>query len=174
MMPSTPTSFTPLVTPRMTRRAGDPRSICVCVYKTATQQQFTSGAAAATVNFDTKETDTHLAVTTGASWVFRAPYTMAVSGAAQIMWESTTGWATTEVCRLTLRKNAVDLKRLGFWDNHISGGSALFENPIGSPFVVYLEKGETLDVQASHTIGANLRLINSAQFNRFELIGIPL
>lgn len=151
-----------------------PRTPLLCVYTTAASQTFTSGTPAV-VNYETRVTDTHLCVVTGATWKFTAPFTLYAIGAAQIMFQATTGWAVGEGCTVIAAKNGSAFKRLWRWDNANSPASpAIQVTPLGGPFMTLLEAGQTIDIRATQARGGDLSLDASALVNRFELFGYPV
>lgn len=89
------------------------------------------------INFDTKIEDTHNAVTTGAGWIFTAPYTMDYQVSFTVLQSSGNS-------NLYLQKNGI--KYVYFI------GYTTSSNAVGNSKSIFLKQGETLSISADNSI----------------------
>lgn len=122
---------------------------------TSAAGQIIPTATVTIVDFGTKDFDTTNSVTTGASWKFTAP----VSGKYIIQAEIAYTANGTGDRNIWLYKNGATFARLwygpnggGFIDRYINGGTTMS-----------LLAGDSIDIRAQQSTGANLALVASAQ-----------
>lgn len=125
-----------------------------------------------TINYNSSEYDPYSLVTTGASWVWTAPYPGWVKGHARMMYASTASWADGDAGEIDLYKNGNKYTVIDRKDNHPANTFMMLEGT----FFLTVTTGDTLAARAfqnSGTVGG-LAIYNLASgFNRieFELIG---
>jgi len=112
------------------------------------------------IDFEDKTTDTHSAVTVGASWKFTAPVRLVYTVRTHILFASTTAWALAEIGQLTLYKNNASLAVLDRDDNMDSSAGALFKR-LSGVFSLLLEPGDYIDTRAYQNTGGALALHNT-------------
>ncbi|UOF83102.1 caprin-2 domain protein [Caudoviricetes sp.] len=112
-------------------------------------------AAYATVNFDQQITDSHGAVTTGASWKFTAPVAGRYSVKTNVMTGGTTGWAAGEGLTMRLRKNGSLFRYLHDEVVENTTSQNIFRKARGASNIRLLA-GEYIDVQVYQSSGVSL------------------
>jgi len=135
-------------------------------YHTATAQSFANNALNI-INYDTKDYDTHNAVTIGASWVFTAPIGGYYLVTASILFSTTVNCADGEDGNMRLYKNGGAVSYIARKDNY---GTAVVIPPnmymhLQGSDVVYLAAGETTNVLAQQNSGGTLTLHPDANWN---------
>lgn len=132
-------------------------------YSTTAGQTISSGGT--TINYDTKEFDTHGAVATGASWKFTAPaagiYRVSVMGRTA---SQTVAVGSTQLS-VMLRKNGSDY---AFIDNVISSVNSAVPVPFRGSALVQLNAGDYIDVQANPGV-ASVALSTNAMLNHINV-----
>ena len=134
-------------------------------YTTAAGQSI-SNSTADIINFDTKDFDTHGAVTTGASWKFTAPISGFYNVSSVILFASS---AATQGNAIDLQvfKNGSVYKRMSY-----KTIESTFSNFIGTQgqASVTLNAGDYIDIRVSYNrTGGNTSLHNSSTYNHVEI-----
>lgn len=132
-------------------------------YSTNAGQTLTSGAAAVVIDFEDKTFDTKSEVTTGASWKFTAKESGYYRVKAQLMLDSTAGWAAGEWLDMYIRKNGTNYTNFTKYFEAAVTGYALctIED------VVQLNSGEYIDIAAAQNNGANISLYSAQSIQNF-------
>ncbi len=132
----------------------------------ATANSSFADAAAETVDYDNKISDTHNAVTTGASWVFTAPRTgdYLIAGTAQ--------WSGTANLNFALAKVRINSSVI----NDAFGRADSSVNIMAmSSMVVQLNEGDTLDIQyrQDDLVGNPRTIITAGNVNLISIVSLP-
>jgi hypothetical protein len=137
-----------------------------CKYTTTAGSSFTDGVAAI-VDFGTKEFDSHSAVTTGGSWKFTAPVSgvYTINGHIGFNIPSSTRYQITAL----LRKNGTETNRCLISTTQNSANTAM-----GLPFtfMLKLNAGDYIDLQAIQDSGASRNLLTNAGLNAINIVRI--
>jgi hypothetical protein len=143
----------------------------VAIYRTGAGQSIPNGIFTI-INYDTKEIDTHLAVTTGSSWKFTAPVSGYYHVDAEILFAATNTWADGEAGNLSIIVNGnTNIERaLHRKDNY--GSSASIMMFLGGSTALYLSAGDYIDVRVIQYSGGALSLYNYGTHNRIAIIKI--
>lgn len=134
-------------------------------------QSFANNSTAI-IDFEDVLTDTHSAITTGASWKFTCPtggggYYLVT---AKITWSGTNAWAAGEHTALYLRKNSTVFS-VTF--NGMQGSTATQEYAVQCTAIINLSATDTIDVQAVQGSGGALTLYNGgANYNYVNIARI--
>lgn len=132
--------------------------ICAARYNTAAGQSIASGATAI-VDFGTKTSDTHGAVTTGASWKFTAPVAGRYAIKASIRMSSST---TTGGTFLYLYKNGSSVSYSVVTQNQSVNG-VLAQPQLNDS--IDLIAGDYIDFRVAHANAGSLTIYNDASVN---------
>lgn len=155
----------------MTRRPEIPRRRLSIYTATLGQSIPNNTIPLTTVNFDTLEEDDYSLVTTGANWVWTAPFPGQARLTTATMFASTTTWANGEAAEIHIYKNGSKYSVLDRKDNYNT--ASLFLQLSGTrPLVV--ATGDTLALRIYQNSGAALALYNAAfgySWIAVELIG---
>lgn len=145
-------------------RLGHSRSVYARYYLT-TAQNMVSGTV---VNYDTKDTDTHNAVTTGAGWTFTAPedglYTISVRHRTNTATAGTVG----DIIGLSYAINGEPARELSV----IQIGSTTTQIKVGGGTASRrMKKGDTLQVSGNNNTGQThaFNTSNGPQVNFVEI-----
>lgn len=141
-----------------------------CRYTTATNQLLEASGSGEIINFDTKDYDTHGAVTTGASWKFTAPVSGIYSVRAMIE-ADTVSWTAGNSFTMYLRKGGSNYSILD--DYTVEATTTRYQVLKGSDEVRLLA-GEYVDVFVDHnrTSGdINLRALALINFIAIRRVG---
>jgi hypothetical protein len=111
------------------------------------------------IDFQTKEIDTHNAVTTGASWKFTAPRSGVCEISTMTALTNLGNWAIDESSTLKIYKNGSELRRI--YSEASEATNTFYKHPFGSTHA-YLAKGDYIDVRLDQASGAALGLRGSA------------
>jgi hypothetical protein len=130
----------------------------VASYCSTAGQNMVTGAALAIVNYGTLITDTHSAVTTGASWKFTAPIAGNYQINTMISWPAAASWADGERGLLQVFKNGTAYRSLDRKDNNPAGSLVYMQ---GST-VVPLNAGDYIDIRLTQNSGSDIALSTSA------------
>lgn len=122
-----------------------------------------------TVNFDTLEEDDYSLVTTGANWVWTAPFPGRARLTTAIMFTTTTAWAAGEAGEIHIYKNGSKYSVLDRKDNY-NTASPFMQLSGSRPLMV--AAGDTLALRVYQNSGGSLALY-SAAFG-YSWIGIEL
>jgi hypothetical protein len=145
----------------------------IAKYKTSASSAVSSMSTATTyiMDYDTKIIDTHLCVTTGASWKFTAPRTSYYLVKAMVRAASSTALVATEVVESWVKQNGTtDLTSLFYGDGWDGGNTKA--TAIGST-IVSLAAGDYIDVRFQQTSGSTLTLDSGNGFyNYVEIMEI--
>ncbi len=135
----------------------------------ATTQAAQSIANATTtiVNYDIVGTDTHSAITSGATWKFTAPHTAHYAIAASLALVPSATWATGESCLLTVFRSGVIFTYLDFRDMY--GGAVAMAMRVGGMTTVPMTAGQYLDIRVNQTSGGALAMISSVLQNHVAI-----
>ena len=107
------------------------------------------------VDFDTKDWDTANAVTTGANWVFTAPFAGYYHVEAHLVYGVTTTWPINSYIDLLLVKNGVFDRAFGLTG---TAGDSLVG--VGGGIDVFLAKNDTISVETQQNSGTTRDLGN--------------
>lgn len=139
---------------------GNPLTTVYAEYETAAAQVFASGVTTI-CDYGTKVRDTHNAVTVGASWGFRAPFTGRYAFVHFNLFTITNAWGAGEITESRLRVAGADARVISAW---ISPGTAQFV-PVYGSIIYWLTAGQSASIRLHQTCGGNLALHNSALYN---------
>jgi hypothetical protein len=114
-----------------------------------------------TVDFDSETTDTHSAVTTGASWAFVAPRAGKYLLTSKIQMAASTAWGTTEILVWKWRNNTSDGRSVALYPDPSASGSSIAASIEGT-FHLNLSSGDSIDLQARQNTGGALNFSQSA------------
>lgn len=114
------------------------------------------------VDFEDVATDSHSAVTTGASWKFTAPRAGKYMINGSVLFSNGGGWGSAETARVDIYKNG-SLNRSVGWD----GQDNAHGNYVRVPFscVVDLANGDYIDARVFQNSGASLSLYANDTWN---------
>lgn len=131
-------------------------------YSTVSTQSLTN-TTVTLINFDTKQFDSHSAVTTGASWKFTAPVTGTYEVSVMLAGEFSS-WASASLVNMQLFKNNGGSTYIGYYRTPAPTGS---DSPTPNGTVlVKLNAGDFIDVRLSQDTGVTHTLSGSAAANR--------
>jgi hypothetical protein len=134
----------------------------------STAGQSIANGATPIVAFDTKDYDSHNAVTTGASWKWTAPVSGKVTVKAQLTFASAS-WSTAGAIELYVYKNGSLFSRLGGSQTSVTFTGRNFVS--GSEDVSVLA-GDTLDVRVSHGESGARSLTTTAGDNHIAIVRV--
>jgi hypothetical protein len=140
--------------------------LVAAIYRTSAGQSIPH-ATWTIVDFDSRELDTHRAVTTGASWRFTAPVEGVYVVSASIMFAATTTWADGEVGDLSVYKNGSLVFSLDRTNSN--GSSASVNMRLGGSTAVRLDVADYIDIRIYQGSGAALALQGEARYNRVAI-----
>lgn len=141
----------------------------VANYSTNAGQTISTGTVTI-VDFEDKITDTHNAVTTGASWKFTAPSTGNYQVNATNLFVATTGWAENEEINIYVYKNGIIFREMGRTNGHDASSASVGAH--GSTIVPML-KGDYIDVRIKHDLGSSLALLSDSLYNHVSIAQLP-
>jgi|GEM_PF-1951714 len=127
-----------------------PTEKIVAIYNTNAATSLASGGSAKIVDFEDRVTDTHNAVTTGVSWKFTAPISDYYTCSFGVGLQSSPGWSGAEGFICYFYKNGV--VHTEFYD-YPNGGGVDIRTSISNTRVIYLAKGDTVDVRTFQNSG---------------------
>jgi hypothetical protein len=113
------------------------------------------------LNFEDKESDSHGAVTVGASWKFTAPRAALYDIDVSIVYNDTTNFSGTELSELHLFKNGSDIRILFTNRPHANEN---YPQATGST-KIFLNAGDYIDIRALQSSGANIALVTLGTLN---------
>lgn len=122
------------------------------------------------INFEDKNWDTHNCVATGASWKFTSPKTGYYKVQVNILFSSTTTWATTESAELYIYKNGVRYSNLGRTTQFDSSNTYM---QIKGSDTVEMNKDDYFDIRVIQDSGAALTLHNDPNFAYITIEELP-
>lgn len=129
-----------------------------CRYTSTAGQTIEAAGSGEVINFETKDYDTHSAVTTGASWVFTAPISDYYRYDFSIEFADA-AWTSGESIDLAVRRSGSAIKH-SFKEVETSATTIYMLNIAGD---IYLSAGQTLDAFLDHNrTGGNLNLTTTA------------
>ena len=126
-------------------------------YQATLNQPIPGDLTETTVNFDTKDWDTANAVTTGASWVFTAPFAGYYHVQAHLIYGVAGTWPINSYIDLLLVKNGAFER--GFGLTGTAGDSLV---GVGGAIDVFLLKNDTISVATQQNSGTSRNLGNPA------------
>lgn len=125
-------------------------------YTTASTQSIAINATN-TINYDTKDYDDHNAVTTGASWVFKAP----LPGVYHISWNDryagNAGWNAGQLITAAISKNGSTAFQCGFSQAAFTSGPG----PGQGGCDIRLNQGDTISKQDTNSTSASSVALNA-------------
>lgn len=121
------------------------------------------------IDFGTELHDTHGAVTVGASWIFTVPAGLGgiYSVSANILFATTTAWATGESANLNLYLNGAANVILCRYEPLVTGVDH-YAFLAGSTDIE-LADGDEIDIRVQQLSGGALALFNSGGFNHVSI-----
>ena len=129
-----------------------------CRYTSTAGQTIEAAGSGEVVNYDTKDYDTHSAVTTGAAWVFTAPISDYYRYDFSIEFADA-AWTSGDSIDLAVRRSGTKIKN-SFKEVETSATTIYMLNVAGD---IYLTAGQTLDSFLDHNrSGGNLNLTTTA------------
>lgn len=129
-----------------------------CRYTSTAGQTIEAAGSGEVINFETKDYDTHSAVTTGASWVFTAPISDYYRYDFSIEFADA-AWTSGDSIDLAVRRSGSAIKH-SFKEVETSATTIYVLNIAGD---IYLSAGQTLDAFLDHNrTGGNLNLTTTA------------
>jgi hypothetical protein len=147
------------------QRISSPQTIAmgevVAARYTSSSGQSIPDIIASTVNFNTKEYDTHNAVTTGTNWKFTAPVAGTYHVSSYVMYNSFT-ISSSATIYLSVDKNNVyyaDISRLVIGTHTNTYSNALF----GSTSL-RLNAGDTINIKTFQSTGSNRTLFSDSKY----------
>lgn len=132
---------------------------------TTTAGQSIANAATPIVAFDTKDYDSHNAVTTGASWKWTAPVSGKITVKAQLTFASAT-WSAAGALELYVFKNGALFSRIGAAQ---TAAGFTGRNFVGGSGDVPMNAGDYIDVRVSHSEAAARSLTTTAGDNHIAV-----
>jgi hypothetical protein len=140
--------------------------LVAAIYKAAVGQSI-NHATYTIVNFDTKELDTHSAVTVGADWRFTAPMDGLYVVSTGIMFAATALWEDGETGSLSLFKNDSFAVLLDHKDNY--GVSVAVHMQLSGSTAMWLAAGEYIDIRVWQSSGTALSIHSNELLNRVAI-----
>ena len=134
----------------------------------STTLTFSTGTEAR-VDYDTAVIDPYSCVTTGASWVFTAPYAMRVYVTASARFSSTNAFVAGEGLELYAKKNGSSDKTLGYTSNFAGGTIA---PSVRGTRTLSLAAGDTVSVFGLQASGSSINLDQSASYNQIDIVEV--
>lgn len=141
----------------------------VANYSTNASQTISTGTVTI-VDFEDKITDTHNAVTTGASWKFTAPSSGNYLVASTILFEATTGWAENEEINIYVYKNGIIFREMGRTNGH--DATSAYVGAVGTT-IIPMVKGDYFDIRALQHSGGSLPLFVGGEYNHVSIAQLP-
>lgn len=135
------------------------------VYTTAAGQSIPN-ASVTIINFDTKETDSHNSVTTGASWKFTAPMSGKYLISSITQYASAT-YNNGTIFQSDLYKNGVVVANLGYFV--MPNVTTNLRPYLSGSRIVQLLAGEYIDIRTFQNNGGASVLLNSSQYNHLSI-----
>lgn len=139
-------------------------------YTTTAGQSISSGAAAAIIDFGTLVKDTHLAVTTGASWKYTAPTKQVVTVDVRATLSSSAAWNEGETAALYLYKNGALFRFLDFIYAPFTGAQIML---MQGSCTVELASGDYIDIRIVQNSGSAITMDTTAGINTVEITSVP-
>lgn len=133
-------------------------------YSTAAGQTI-STSSVTIVDYDTKDYDTHNAVTTGASWKFTAPVQGFYSVKAHMMY-SDAAWAVDDKLSMEIYKNGSQHQNLRYYE--VTAATTAFSDLVGSGDI-YLNAGDFIDIRVFQNSGSSKTIITQAIYNHISI-----
>lgn len=135
-------------------------------YSTSAGQSIPNGGSDNIVDFGTKSSDTHGAVTTGASW----KYTVRVPGlyrvSSLVFFSSGGGWTNGEESQLSVYKNGVFYAYLYVY---VASATHTSRVALNGSTTVEVGAGDYLDIRLYQGSGAAITLVNSGNINYVDI-----
>jgi hypothetical protein len=145
-------------------RISSPQTIAmgevVAARYTSSSGQSIPQAVGTIVNFNTKEYDTHNAVTTGTNWKFTAPVAGTYNVSSYLLYDTFTISGISDMV-LSVNKNGstyAEIGRTPLWSG------AQFYVPVGGTTDIQLNAGDTISIKAENYTGAARTLVTSGVY----------
>lgn len=142
------------------------------VYTTTAGQSIESGGSGEAINFDTKVRDTHLAVTTGASWKFTAPLSSVYILSAVVRLAADAGWAIGETLSLTVYKDGAFSNSIGFYSSAGTVTPSTLAVGASGTQSLFLERGQYIHFNLYQNSGGTIALSTSSYLNYCSVLGL--
>ena len=136
-------------------------------YSTAAGQSIESGGAGEIIDFGTKITDSHNAVTVGSSWKFTMPRAGTCSVKVSEGLASSSGWAATEESDIILYKNGAAVEYLA---REIMQASFTAPVIINGSTDIKLIAGDYINILALQNNGATIAMETNAYYNYVSIL----
>lgn len=111
-----------------------------------------TNAANTRIDFEDKDYDTHDAVTTGASWVFTAPFDGYYNISVSVIIDSSNAWAATEVAQLEIFSAG---SRVSVFERFTSESSTAKYIQVYGSDTIYIAKNNTAHVEIYQDSGGS-------------------
>jgi hypothetical protein len=147
---------------RVERLATKETEVVVVRYNTAAGQSIPNNSVTV-LNYDNKVYDPDSLVTTGSGWTLTAKLGGYYRVSAVALFTSSSSWPEAALGRLDLYKGGAQFSVLDRQD-HYSSASMVFMMLVGTD-MVYLARGETMDIRVYQNTGSPLALHNLSVYN---------
>lgn len=142
----------------------------IVVYGQGTGQSFSTGVTTR-VNYETKFRDTFNAVTTGANWVYTAPFSGVHLISARLLFTNSTAWAKGETAGLYVYRSGV-YTAIDYWSDMDTATTAAARLLRGM-YIGYLDTLDQIFIAVNQASGATQTSTSNSVINRVEIIAWP-
>lgn len=129
-------------------------------YKTAVGQSIPDSTITI-VDYDTKDWDSHASVTTGVNWKWISPIAQKVFVKAELCFNSSAGWSTSEYSEIRIYKNGSSVSAKILW----AKGNASETIQMSIADTVSVNSGDYIDIRIYQNSGGALTLVADNAYN---------
>lgn len=123
------------------------QSVVRAKYRLSAAAQSIPGATWTIINYDTKEEDTHGAVTTGSGWIFTAPLSGLYNVSACAFVASGYTYVASETYAISIIKTGIE-EIVGRWLSPMTASATNFYLPsLTANTILRLQQGQTLSIR---------------------------